>query len=915
LLAYQLSDPTADQKQGIVKILSRDLMKAIPFLSLLATMLLISPKVSAQSISAGAYRTAFIEDGNLLLYGLSLVWSPDIPTWDYLSSSNLDRLYSNGLLVDSGVVSVAAGDDHLLYIKEDSSLWVFGNSRHGQAATTNYTEIPVRVANRAKRIWAGEQTSFFTNSGDSLFVFGLNDWGQLGAGENVHAKEIRTPVFVAADVVELSSRGDSGAFVKKDGSLWVFGRNSWVLYSRMFSAFGYWSEEYPQLWTPQKVLNSNVANVATTFGGGLILYSDGTVDAFGANYEEELGYRCCSDNQLTRVFDGARSITSSKWSTAIVDSSNTLWLSYFPDGDLGSKYSLDETNRWMHAADNVFEAVVGDKHLVVRNEDQSVLAMGESSSGQIGMGQTSLFKERVLVATNVKTSSLFDRHSAIVLNDGSMSLSGWNYYHQLCDSDRASTSNTVRLSESILQAKVTTETTLFLTESGSLYGCGWKGNGGLGVPVNSLQSTPILLERGVVDFLPFGHEYLTLDAAGALRSSDDVAPIMTGVKRIKRIKGDNRILASDSVGTVFSIGLGSYEYGSPSLAPELQITNVDEFAASPYAFYSYNAQEGISVDTKNSVINNAELEMFLGIDWNGISVGGGGLNAGGEPNVALLTPKGDAVLWGANMWGELGLGNTQKQVTGLLKSGNWREIEIGGKTAFWINNNGELFASGDNYPSIFSPITGSASATRAWIRLAPGNNISQLPILNTPPVARISSTALAEPVVAPAFITLSSQESYDIDGHPLSYAWVSSSGDYSFEQDFERNLPSAGSESVWLIVDDGLSSDVARLDVSVMSGVGTESPVLPSEIAFEKAYPNPFTSVTNISYTLPYARPIRIQVVDILGRSISTLQRADIKAAGYHTVQFNADGLASGTYLIRMEAGNFVATQQVVLLK
>ena len=281
----------------------------------------------------------------------------------------------------------------------------------------------------------------------------------------------------------------------------------------MFSAFGYWSEEYPQLWTPQKVLNSNVANVATTFGGGLILYSDGTVDAFGANYEEELGYRCCSDNQLTRVFDGARSITSSKWSTAIVDSSNTLWLSYFPDGDLGSKYSLDETNRWMHAADNVFEAVVGDKHLVIRNEDQSVLAMGESSSGQIGMGQTSLFKERVLVATNVKTSSLFDRHSAIVLNDGSMSLSGWNYYHQLCDSDRASTSNTVRLSESILQAKVTTETTLFLTESGSLYGCGWKGNGGLGVPVNSLQSTPILLEIGVVDFLPFGHEYLTLDAA------------------------------------------------------------------------------------------------------------------------------------------------------------------------------------------------------------------------------------------------------------------------------------------------------------------------------------------------------------------------------------------------------------------
>jgi len=41
----------------------------------------------------------------------------------------------------------------------------------------------------------------------------------------------------------------------------------------------------------------------------------------------------------------------------------------------------------------------------------------------------------------------------------------------------------------------------------------------------------------------------------------------------------------------------------------------------------------------------------------------------------------------------------------------------------------------------------------------------------------------------------------------------------------------------------------------------------------------------------------------------------DMKTAGYHTVQFNADGLASGTYLIRMEAGNFVATQQVVFLR
>ena len=81
------------------------------------------------------------------------------------------------------------------------------------------------------------------------------------------------------------------------------------------------------------------------------------------------------------------------------------------------------------------------------------------------------------------------------------------------------------------------------------------------------------------------------------------------------------------------------------------------------------------------------------------------------------------------------------------------------------------------------------------------------------------------------------------------------------------------------------------------------------------AYPNPFNPTTTISYALPAPSEVRISVVEMLGRQVATLVAGDMKSEGYHTVQFNADGLASGTYLIRMEAGDFVATQQVVLLK
>lgn len=53
----------------------------------------------------------------------------------------------------------------------------------------------------------------------------------------------------------------------------------------------------------------------------------------------------------------------------------------------------------------------------------------------------------------------------------------------------------------------------------------------------------------------------------------------------------------------------------------------------------------------------------------------------------------------------------------------------------------------------------------------------------------------------------------------------------------------------------------------------------------------------------------------MLGREVATLVAGETVSAGAHTVQFNADGLASSTYLIRMEAGDLVATQQVVLVK
>ena len=110
-------------------------------------------------------------------------------------------------------------------------------------------------------------------------------------------------------------------------------------------------------------------------------------------------------------------------------------------------------------------------------------------------------------------------------------------------------------------------------------------------------------------------------------------------------------------------------------------------------------------------------------------------------------------------------------------------------------------------------------------------------------------------------------------------------------------------------------TDSETQTITVASGVDVDSAEVPSTFELGQAYPNPFNPVTTITYALPIASNVRITVTDLQGKVVKELRNGSSVNAGKHEVRFNAAGLASGVYLIRMEAGDFVATKQVVLLK
>ncbi len=104
-----------------------------------------------------------------------------------------------------------------------------------------------------------------------------------------------------------------------------------------------------------------------------------------------------------------------------------------------------------------------------------------------------------------------------------------------------------------------------------------------------------------------------------------------------------------------------------------------------------------------------------------------------------------------------------------------------------------------------------------------------------------------------------------------------------------------------------------------MVSTGKEEEI-PTVFALEQNFPNPFNPTTVVRYQVPVASQVRLVVYDVLGREVRALVD-ERRAAGYHAVVFDALGLASGTYICRMTAGDggkegmFVQTVKLILLR
>ena len=103
---------------------------------------------------------------------------------------------------------------------------------------------------------------------------------------------------------------------------------------------------------------------------------------------------------------------------------------------------------------------------------------------------------------------------------------------------------------------------------------------------------------------------------------------------------------------------------------------------------------------------------------------------------------------------------------------------------------------------------------------------------------------------------------------------------------------------------------IATTGVAIKTG----SDAVPERSALKQNYPNPFNPLTDIGFWIADFGLVKLAVYDLLGREVATLVN-EAKQPGTYAVQFDANSLASGVYLYRLQAGSFVDMKKLLLLR
>ncbi|WP_052295815.1 fimbrillin family protein [Parasphaerochaeta coccoides] len=400
----------------------------------------------------------------------------------------------NAPAVKLGVKSVSAGGDHTMILKTDGTLWATGRNNYGQQGVGNTTNrsTPVQVWDSTngsvkmtgvKAVSAGGDHTMILKKDGTLWATGQNTYGQLGDGTTyrrttpVRVKASTTPNDFMTDVAAVSAGREHTMILKKDGTLWATGRNNYGQLGDGTSGDSNNKSTPVQVKEDAGGFMTDVAAVSARYNHTLILKNDGTLWATGRNNYGQLG-------------DGTSGDPNNK-STPVQVKDDTDISGFMTD---------------------VAAVFAGYAHTMILKNDGTLWATGYNEYGQLGVGTSGIVNNKstpvqVKASTaandfmiDVKEVSAGLNHTMIVKKDGTLWATGYNYQGQLGDGTGITRTTPVRVKDTTDDSGFMTDVaavsvgeyhTIILKKDGTLWGTGYNYYGQLGDNTIVNTNTPV----------------------------------------------------------------------------------------------------------------------------------------------------------------------------------------------------------------------------------------------------------------------------------------------------------------------------------------------------------------------------------------------------------------------------------------
>ncbi len=411
----------------------------------------------------------------------------------------------------SDVVAVAAGGYHCLALKADGTVWAWGDNSWSQLGDGTYLgsqHSPVRVAGMegpAARMAGGNSHGLAMGADGRVWAWGANASGQLGDTTIVN-RMAPVPVDGIREASSVAGGGDHCLALKSDGSLiWAWGLNT-------SGQLGDGTTTDRLAPIQVTVSAGRVTAIAAGASHSLALKEDGTVWAWGSNAKGQLGNGTNTDAlspvQVIGLTGKITAVAAGVAHSLALRDDGTVWawgLNF--EGELGNGTTTNSSRPvQVLGLVNVIKVVSGHFHNLALKSDGTAFGWGDNLYGQIGDGSNR--NDRL---TPVQLSSLSDLqdiaagelHSLALKRDGTVWGSGANQYSQL-GSAPLETAVPVQLTDQIQSLAAGQYFSLGMKSDGTMWAWGYGLYGQLGdgsrLPVRS--SSPVRVCSRVVGVGP-----------------------------------------------------------------------------------------------------------------------------------------------------------------------------------------------------------------------------------------------------------------------------------------------------------------------------------------------------------------------------------------------------------------------------